>query len=274
VYEKAIVTYLDILGFRDIVEGSSPAKVGKILDSLERRAVPEPENDEERAGYQPEVITFSDSIVRVRKIKKEPNLTHPFGILWNEVLDLVHAQGMLIDEGVLVRGGIAFGNISMSGRQVFGPALIDAYDLESKYAQYPRIVLSPYLFQKVRTNRLLLYHDAETEIAHIGDLIRQGDDGIWFIDYARAIAQELDEMEMYPIFLEKHRALIIERSRQFRKLSAILAKYLWLANYHNQIIHEIPPKCLRRYGMRKQKLLIRLKELPKVRRMRDREASL
>lgn len=231
-YQKALVTFLDILGFADFVRKRDHEAVSATLDRLERFTVPK---TEEELAYEPEVITFSDSIVRVRKIATKTNRIHPLGLLFNEILDLVHAQGMLIDAGAFLRGGIAFGDISISAHRVFGPALVSAYELESKYAQYPRIIVSPLLFRELEVNPLLvaLHHDPHTEISFIRDMLRQGDDGMWFIDYGRAILRELDEPGMYPIFLERHRALIVKCARQFKSFGAAKAKYLWLANYHN-----------------------------------------
>ena len=263
-YQKAIVTFLDILGFSDVVRKRDPVAVNTILDSLERFTVPEAE---EEPAYEPEVIAFSDSIVRVRKIETKTNKIYPFGLLFNEILDLVHAQGMLIDAEVFLRGGIAFGDIYMSGHRVFGPALVSAYELESKYAKYPRIIVSPFLLRELKTNPLLvaLYHDPSTEIRFIRKLLRQGDDGMWFVDYGQAIERELDEPEMYPMFLEKHRALIIRQIRQFKSFDGVKAKYLWLANYHNQLVHEINSRWFQCYDIKRRKLFITLKELPTLR---------
>jgi len=260
VYEKAIVTFLDILGFADVVGKSDCTTVSTILDSLEQFTVPEAEQG---CRYEPEVITFSDSIVRVRKIGTETNTNHPFGLLFNELLDLVQAQGMLIDAGILLRGAVTFGDICISEQRVFGPALVSAYELESKYARYPRVIVSPHLFHELKVNSLLVasHHDLNTEMSFIRHMLRQGDDGMWFIDYARAIEPELDEPEMYRTFLETHRALIIKRARQFKSLSTVLAKYLWLANYHNHLVHEIKSTWFQRYKTRRRKLLINLKEL-------------
>lgn len=99
-YQKAIITFLDILGFGDFVKDNDDKVVGKILDAVERSTVP---NTEMATLYQPEVITFSDSIVRVRKVESDENLAYPIGLLFQELLDLVRAQGELIDINVLIR---------------------------------------------------------------------------------------------------------------------------------------------------------------------------
>jgi hypothetical protein len=43
--------------------------------------------------------------------------------------------------GILVRGGLAKGMLHHRGNVVFGPALLDAYALESTIAKFPRILI-------------------------------------------------------------------------------------------------------------------------------------
>jgi hypothetical protein len=46
-----------------------------------------------------------------------------------------------MSNGILVRGGIAKGQLHHTAKVVFGPALIEAYRLESQIAKFPRILL-------------------------------------------------------------------------------------------------------------------------------------
>lgn len=50
-------------------------------------------------------------------------------------------QLLLAVEGILCRGGLARGLTWIDDALVFGPGLIDAYNLERRQAHYPRIVL-------------------------------------------------------------------------------------------------------------------------------------
>lgn len=45
--------------------------------------------------------------------------------------------------GFFFRGGVTIGDLFHDGHIVFGPALNQAYDLESKKAVYPRAILDP-----------------------------------------------------------------------------------------------------------------------------------
>lgn len=260
-YSKAIVTFLDILGFRQLVAESKPERLHKILEIVEKVATPDSSKE---LSYEPETIVFSDSIVRVRKIHSEENLQYPIGLVFNELLDFVHAQSELIRHGILIRGGITFGNIHIDKNQIFGPALIRAYDLENKFAKYPRLIVDPVLIKEFKKNKLLRRdgHSIKQEKEYVKKLVRQSDDGLWFVDYARAVSSELDEPEMYPVFLEIHRKMIIENCSKFNEYNKNLEKYVWLASYHNALIREIDQSWFKHYKIKKKDMMIKTNELP------------
>jgi hypothetical protein len=99
-------------------------------------------------------------------------------------------------------------------------------------------------------------------------LLRQGDDGMWFIDYAVALEQELNEPEMYPIFLQRHREVILAGARNHTKLNAILSKFVWMANYHNQIISNIHDEAFETYNLDKEDFIITSEEIPALQYMK------
>lgn len=260
-YCKAIVTFLDILGFRQIVAKSDSKTINEILNVVEKIATPD---KDEGLLYNPGTISFSDSIVRVRKVDTGENAKFPIGLVFHELLDIVHAQSQLIDFGILIRGGIAFGDIYMKENRIFGPALVRAYDLESNYAKYPRLVLDPALLKEYKTNKLLkkLGHSYEMDSEYVKNLIRRGDDGLFYVDYARAVEGELDELEMYQTFLKRHREVIIQAASKYEDISKDLEKYLWLATYHNSVINEINDEWFVEYSLDKSDLLIGTSDLP------------
>jgi hypothetical protein len=259
-YDFAIVTFLDILGFRDLVMGAEAAVVNSKLEAAERftRPTSPPPTDDPEETYDPLILQFSDAIVRIRRVRTKWNERWPIGLVFHELLDLVHAQGELIREGVLLRGGVSCGRICASKDRIFGPALVAAYELESKFALYPRVVVDPALLTEVRKSDLLkaAHHALEDEEQYIGRLVRRGDDGIWFVDYIRAVEAELDDRDMYPVFLRSHRQLILDGTERFAGLSGPMSKYLWLASYHNELVSELKPAWFKHYNLKRQQLLI------------------
>ncbi len=261
-YEKAIVTFIDILGFGDLVLQSTFEQVKRALDAVEYHAAPKP--DPNFSGYhEPETIVFSDSVVRVRKVETDDNRKYPSGLFFHELLDIVHAQGMLIDDGIVLRGGITYGDIFISGNRIYGPAMIDAYKLESEFAKYPRIVISPKLLQEFEDNSLLIsFNTFDEDKEYVYHFLYQDTDYMWFIDYARAVYEELDDPEsMYFYFLIRHKDLIILGTRKYKSNSSILVKYVWLTQYHNRVINGLSSKWLKRRNIKRENLLIRNKQL-------------
>jgi hypothetical protein len=52
-----------------------------------------------------------------------------------------------LSERIPLRGGLAVGTgVELFGKEVYGPALVDAYRIESKSAEYPRVVVDQSLF--------------------------------------------------------------------------------------------------------------------------------
>lgn len=66
-YKKAIVTFLDILGFRELIKNSSTKLVNKILNHIEFSTVPKKSGE----SYIIEGMYFSDSVVRIRKANQK-----------------------------------------------------------------------------------------------------------------------------------------------------------------------------------------------------------
>jgi len=269
-YQKAIVTFIDILGFGDLVKQSDADSINRVLQAVEKSTSPLILDEEFERDDHAEVISFSDSIVRVRKIKTKENQKYPTGLLFQELISLVHAQGELIDSDIVIRGGVSVGDIYISGGRVFGPGLITAYELESKFALYPRIIIDPRLIQEHKTDKLLKaeWHSVEDELEMMGRLLRQGDDGMWFIDYVAALEGELDEHEMYPIFLRRHREVILAGAQKHSQLNSVLSKFVWMANYHNQIISNLDNDACKSYDLDKDDLIITSNEISSLQYLR------
>ena len=232
-YRPAVVTFLDVLGFRELVHRSSAEEIRATLRSL--RSFSNPGSDDyDDEMEETRYIAFSDSIVRVRFY----DTPYRVGALWHEILDLLHAQGELAGRDVLVRGGVSVGEVFIDGDMVFGPGFVRAYDLESQFANFPRIVIGPEAFRALRTDRRLIAedHDLAEELGHLRSLLKRGEDGLWFIDYLFAFRAEMDDPERLPEFVERHRDLIVRNANAASPASRVLQKYLWLARYLNNVV--------------------------------------
>lgn len=235
-FRPAVITFIDILGFSDLVAKSdNPQTIRDILRRLASFAANAEESEHE--VDETAAVVFSDSIIRVRFIDGR----YRSGALFQEVLKLLHVQGEMLSDNVLLRGGLTVGMIHVEGQLAFGPGFIRAYQLESEFANYPRIVIGPEVFKALRASDRLVaeHHDLADEIHYQGRMLKRGDDGLWFIDYLYGIWGEMDEPENHPALVEQHRALIISRANAAPENSRVLQKYLWLAGYLNDVAERI-----------------------------------
>ncbi|MBO6130518.1 MAG: hypothetical protein J6P28_01000 [Treponema sp.] len=169
-YEESIVVFLDILGFKNkVIESLTSSKaikqIAELLEYIEafnttngvnefistKNIIDLPnleltESDIKQITNQIQILQFSDSLVITLPytacdfIKKISLITY----------NLAYLIGKLAMSNFFIRGGIAIGKIYHKGNIIFGPALLKAYELESKYAVYPRVILSEELDAKLQ----------------------------------------------------------------------------------------------------------------------------
>lgn len=165
-YENHIVAFIDILGFKEMVFQSSKNiekqkiiyEALKYLKKLEKdykwvQKFVEVEEDAQKREEEffiienlMRVACFSDSILISVKIKEE-RFHEIFSTL---IVYIAFIGNFLLKNGILIRGGITNGElVHTQDSIVYGSGLIKAYELESKTAVYPRIILSKELIGKL-----------------------------------------------------------------------------------------------------------------------------
>lgn len=235
-YKTAVVTFLDILGFRKIVATQNQEEIASILDAIaETAATPVGLGSE-----QTEVLSFSDSVIRVRAT--QPSMS--FEDLLHEVQDLAVAQWSLLELGILVRGGTTIGKVATGPGRAYGPAFVRAYDLESSLAGAPRIVIDPAVVENVRQHvKGLPNRQAKREaIDSFKQNIRLGEDGLWYVDYLSSVSHFMQDKTYVHNSLFRFKNIIIEKANREGSTSAVLPKYLWLIRYHNLTVKKLEPK--------------------------------
>jgi hypothetical protein len=234
IYAPHLVTYIDIMGFRDMVADKSPNDISKVI-RLVKEAF-EPDKDLKKT-YEESYVNFSDLIVHTIPLKSKANIQHRDGLVFGRILDIVHGQAKLIDDGIVLRGALTIGGMEKSYNVLFGPALISAYDLERKSARFPRIVVDTALLQEFKANPLLQLTDYEHDAEYVWKYLRKGRDGLTFVDYLGGLMHEVDSAD-YMDFLRRHKSLVERRLVEFKSNTSVFAKYTWLKEYHNEIVRE------------------------------------
>ena len=200
-YEQCYVAFMDILGFKEIIR-KALIDVRTLQGLLSDISVP---IDNGRIPGQHHAKMFSDSLTVSIPINRSTS---------SSFLDeIISIQGALVDLGVFVRGAVVMGDHFEDSKVLFGPALIEAVELEKTVARWPRIVVQPRVLEPDSC-----------------DYIRQDTDGIKYLNYLASYPDKCGESKR---FLTTHRDHIMEKAKENRTLLAVLTKYYWVANYHN-----------------------------------------
>ncbi|WP_455806973.1 hypothetical protein [Pseudomonas fluorescens] len=209
------VAFLDILGFKALVDMEVRSGSGEHLEKLLRC------HQKCAEIFKPDpslsIIQFSDSIVISRPYDASQFV--PF------VTSIAEYQRYLLDEKLLCRGGVAVNQHFTNGTFTFSAGLIDAYNVESKSARYPRVVIAPDVID-------LIFPDSSPSV----EIVKE-DDGLYFIDYIGATK------DRKPRLLKKAIREIVD-SLKTSENSSIREKGIWLANYSDAILqtNHTPPK--------------------------------
>lgn len=244
-YTKQVVSFIDILGFKNLIESKTCEEMLEIHDAFYKFNKEEGGDLSELTEFK--MINFSDCIVRCRPPNNTVMDAPPICL---EILDLLNIQWQLIYcYGVLIRGAITIGDVYVDRTDekatVFGKALNEAYDLESKKAKYPRIIID--------TNILKTLQEIDSYYKDIVNThLKQDSDGYYFINYLNCDSEMYSAgRETYYIeFLEKHKKVCEnllktgEQEKDEKKRKKLEEKGNWLKEYHNQHISQIllPPK--------------------------------
>lgn len=235
IYEYRILAFVDILGFKNMIyqsacnlqEQKRISNAMKIIHSYKEL------NDTcfDGMGLRPygvQVTTFSDSAIISYPISFDGGLFHV-------LMDLIHLQIDLSNLGIFIRGGISIGLAHHDEFNAFGPAMNDAYILESKEAKFPRIILTGQTLNSgVAASK---DHQNPFDISLLYSIIKQDTDGFYYLDYLRQF-QELDYPEYdYYRWLANIRAHLIFNLNLYHSDSKIYPKYLWMLNYWNDVLN-------------------------------------
>lgn len=224
----AVVCWLDALGLREKL--AAAAKAGgeaEFVASYLRALRPIYRSIEwDFQGSDFRWNAFTDTIV----LSARADRGHPEFILGNIAMAASEIQFRLIRSGWFVRGAIAFGPLWTSRQLVIGNGLLHAYKLETQEAMWPRVILDEATRDALPT---FLEYYGEPKRSPQNDEFAVDEDGQIFLNYLftpiglDATRTKVDEL------LKVHRARIIQELQANPAPSALRAKFLWSAAYHN-----------------------------------------
>lgn len=230
-YQNRIVCFIDILGFAKIIKDSIHTDSEKSSEALTKLATIYDtfEYINFKSFMNIEITQFSDSMV----------LSIPYNEEDGAFFFIVRLQHLIMElagNEILCRGGIAIGELYHDDTTVFGPALVDAYMLESKIANYPRVIVGPDIIKIAKT-----YKGNQNSEKHIEEYFSKilgfDSDGFYYIEYLN-VYEEFDHIADYPIYLDAIHSMIEEGLRS--NDITIRAKYTWLGLKYNELIPIFP----------------------------------
>ncbi len=235
-YGNRFVAFIDILGFKSIVENtendtSEYIRIKNVLNYIAGVRTDNYQGPLAKYGILKEISVFSDSIV----ISYSQDISIG-GSLFHILLDLIFLCLDLLNANIFVRGAVTHGKMYHDEKVCFGPAMIDAYQKEEKIAVYPRIIIDAKAIEMG-----IKYHGQsntpEWECEYLANIISQDKDGQFFLDYLSQI-QEFDSTEAYINYMRRIKNYItMNLSKEYD--SKIQEKYLWFAEYYNKALTRV-----------------------------------
>jgi len=149
--EERIVAFLDILGFTEMIDEYEKGEKGVVFQLQQTLDTAlEILGNNERAHYDEllrhwlsyiEYRTFSDCIC----ISIPKSITNVYVLenckLFFQYVGIVQRFLMSLGHHYFLRGGISLGSYFATRNMLFSKALVEAYELESKHAIYPRVLI-------------------------------------------------------------------------------------------------------------------------------------
>lgn len=211
-YYKSAFAFLDLLSVTKLLENDDGVflnTLGNIYHSAIKLC---------KAPLQKQINCqiFSDNIIFEIPITSTNGMEEYIQLA--EFVSIV--QDFLLQNHLLVRGGITIGLSYTDKDFVIGKALVDSYTIESKKAIYPRIIIDSKIVPTIQS-----YISDKTPLSYC---CTKDNDGLFYIDYLRCPGRQYKD---YISLIDD--ALTYNQSEMDKYYgdSSIMAKLLWHNNY-------------------------------------------
>ena len=235
-YENRVTVFLDILGFKEIINGTYDDKGNDIEVNINQiayihdiiRKLLDADNPSE-FSISKQITIFSDCIVISFKEEEQSEIFYTLSDIQDLIINLVF-------EGIICRGAISFGKLIHTDKTIFGPALNEAYLTESKAALYPRVILNKSIFEIAQNNHAS-HNSSKDEIESICNIVSIDTDDMYYIDYYAKARSELDDpVYDMPDYIDKLRDIIMNGFEVGKNKPDIQIKYHWMKNKFNKMV--------------------------------------
>lgn len=242
-YEQRIVAFIDILGFKSLLNDTldkngddNEVKIDAIISAYDAiRDIwdldPLPSSLNINLKETKKVSIFSDCLV-VSFALDQP------GEVFSTLLEIKWLIMTLISKKILCRGAVSIGKFIHTDNYLFGPALVEAYMLESKAAMYPRVILDNTVIEAGAQNRNQ-NHNFTQEQEYVQSLLEQDSDGMFYIDYFFKAQSDLDDPKHdFPAYIDNLADIIRKglMGSSHHSKADLRVKYSWMRERFNKMV--------------------------------------
>jgi|GEM_PF-1697816 len=232
----SIVAFLDILGFSQSIRTSSEHGDDQVLVDRILAAI----NDSRQyvrqsftESYALELNRwalkfFSDNLVLGFPI--EGSGMSPEASAWFVIRCAQRYQLRMALNGFFLRGALTQGPICLTDDIIFGSALLECYQLETKASIVPRVILAEPLTLLLSKS---LRESADATSVDMRHSICRDIDGWWFLSYLEAA---VDGERVDWAAVERHKNAVMQSLAGITRHD-VLPKYGWACRYHNMFCH-------------------------------------
>lgn len=193
---------------------------------------------------------FSDSIIISYELVDSGLFLDWYRQFYQVFNDLCRLQFNFALKGIFLRGGLSYGKIYHKKNLCFGPALINAVNLEKDYAKYPCIAIDNTIIEKFHKDMKSDIEDDYCPGYKFPHKIKDFAYELCLNYFVRtdSFKQKQDDMPTYMIdwltscfiasdynITKMRQAILIELKKNYKK--EIREKYQWLARYYNWAIY-------------------------------------
>jgi len=230
-YKEHFVAFLDILGFKSMINHSSCSEIYGIFSEIHKRSKASmnyagvPIHAYEHIHHK----ILSDSVIVFIDASIEDSFPALLDICARLQISLADRE-----HPILLRGGIAKGSLYYEDDIIYGEGLTNAYLLEANLAKYPRVIFTGDTLAQGQQITKYMFPDvmrAGFTLNFIAD-----DDMLFMIDYfPHRTAWSVEKMKQY-----WDRLLLLSETMLNKATEASLReKYIWLKKYIAKSIERV-----------------------------------
>ncbi len=206
--KKCVVAFVDLLGVSHKIEADSQWALDWVW--LFYESITQEIKNHKNVKFK----IFSDNILICKELDENNPKQGVLDII--DILDKIE-ELMFTADALFLRGAIVVDDLHFSDNFVYGKALVKAYELENKFAIFPRVLIDTSVLKLINGESLPITQDK---------------DGLYFYDYIHFCIVKNKERWLTKIKTFKFNILLNICNNSTS--ADVLVKMEWAVNYYNE----------------------------------------